>query len=157
MYILLARDFNVTETDIVLNECLHVNDFKCIIKNNTFFKNPENPRCIDLFLTNFSGSFQNTCAICTGLSDFHKIIVRVQKYTLVKAKPKIIQYRCYKIFNNNSFRDELSERLAITREYGDFEKTYLGVLDNHAPIKNKTIRANPIHVKVIKKSQYEKV
>ena len=43
-----------------------------------------------------------------------------------------------------SFRDELSERLAITREYGDFEKAYLEVLDNHAPIKNKTIRANHV-------------
>ena len=69
------------------------------------------------------------------------MIVTVQKYTLVKAKLKIIRYRCYKNFNNNSFRGELSERLAITREYGDFEKTYLEVLDNHAPIKNKTIRA----------------
>ena len=74
----------------------------------------------------------------------------MQKCTLVKAKPKIIQYRCYKIFNNNSFRDDLSERLAITREYGDFEKTYLWVLDNHAPIKNKTIRAN--HVPYLSKA-----
>ena len=73
------------------------------------------------------------------------MIVTVQKYKLVKAKPKIIRcYRCYKNFNNNSFRDELSERLAITREYGDFEQTYLEVLDNHAPIKNKTIRANHV-------------
>ena len=29
-------------------------------------------------------------------------------------------------------------RLVITREYGDFEKTYLEVLDNHAPMKKKT-------------------
>ena len=72
------------------------------------------------------------------------MIVTVQKYTLVKAKPKIIRYRCYKYVNNNSFRDKLSERLAISREHGDFEKTYLEILDNHAPIKNKTIRANHI-------------
>ena len=94
--LLLAGDFNVTETDVVLNEFLHVNDFKCIVKSNTCFKNSENPRCIDFFLT-------NACVICTGLSDFHKMIVTVQKYTLVKAKPKIIRYRCYKDFNNNSF------------------------------------------------------
>ena len=101
--LLLAGGFNVTETDVVLNEFLYENDFKCLIKNNTCFKNPENPRCIDLFLTNFSGSFQNTCAICTGLSDFHKMIVTVQKYTFVKANPKVIRYRCYKKFDNNSF------------------------------------------------------
>ena len=56
--LLLAGDFNVTEIDVVLNEVLRVNDFKCIVKNNTCFKNPENPRCIDLFLTNFSGAFK---------------------------------------------------------------------------------------------------
>ena len=57
--LLLAGDFNVTETDVVLNEFLYENNFKCLTKNNTCFKNPENLRCIDLFLTNFSGSFQN--------------------------------------------------------------------------------------------------
>ena len=70
------------------------------------------------------------------------MIVTVQKYTFVKANPKVIRYRCYKKIDNNSFRDELKERLAITREYGDFEKSYLEVLDNHAPIKKKTVRAN---------------
>ena len=34
-------------------------------KIKTCFKNPEKPSCIDLFLTNFPCSFQNTTAICT--------------------------------------------------------------------------------------------
>ena len=134
---LLAGDFNATITETVLHEFLYENNLNCIINDKTCFKNPNNPRCIDLFLTNFSRCFQNTTAICTGLSDFHKMIVTVQKYTFVKTEPKGIQYRCYKNFDNGLFRDELKSRLSTTREYGDFEKTYLQVLDNHAPIKIK--------------------
>ena len=39
------------------------------------------------------------------------MIVTVQKYTLVKAKPKVIQYTCYKHFESSLFRDELKEKL----------------------------------------------
>ena len=152
--LLLAGDFNVTETETVLNDFLYENDLKCLVKDKTCFKNPENPRCIDHFLTNFPGSFQTTTAICTGLSDFHKMIVTVQKYTLVKAKPKVIQYRCYKTFDTSSFRDELKGKLSITREYDDFEKAYLEVLNKHAPIKRKTVRANhaPYMTKALRKA-----
>ena len=152
--LLLVGDFNITETETVLDEFLYENNLKCIVKDKTCFKNPENPRCIDLFLTNFPGSFQKTTSVCTGLSDFHKMIVTVQKYTLVKAKPKVIQYRCYRNFDNNSFRNELKSRLSTTREYSNFEKTYLEVLDHHAPIKHKTIRANhvPYMTKALRKA-----
>ena len=47
---LLARDFNVTETDVVLNECLHVNDFKCIVKNNTFLRTLRTQDALIFFL-----------------------------------------------------------------------------------------------------------
>ena len=39
---------------------------------NTCFKNAENPSCIDLFLTNFYRSFQNTTRVTTGLSEFRR-------------------------------------------------------------------------------------
>ena len=108
------------------------------------FKNPENHSCIDLFHTNFPCCFQNATAICTGLSDFHNMVITVQKLRFAKAKPKVIQYRCHKNFNNSLFRQNLNIKLSITREYDDFEKAYLEVLDNHAPIKKKTVRANHV-------------
>ena len=37
------------------------------------FKNPDKP-CIDLILTNCPRSFQSSCAMETGLSDFHKLL-----------------------------------------------------------------------------------
>ena len=142
--LLIAGDFNTGETETVLDEFLNENDLKCIVKCKTCFKNPHNPSCIDLFLTNFPCSFQNTSTICTGLSDFHNMVITVLKFTFVKAKPKVIQYRSYKHFNNNSFRENLRMKLSITREYDDFEKAYLEVLDKHAPIKKKTVHANQV-------------
>ena len=44
-----------------------------LTKEPTCFKNPENPPCIDLILTNKPPSFKNAYVIETGLSDFHKM------------------------------------------------------------------------------------
>ena len=57
------------------------------------FKNPDNPSCIDLILTDCSRSFQIACVIETGLSDFHKLVVAVMKTIFKKSKQKIITYR----------------------------------------------------------------
>ena len=55
----------------------------------TSFKNPENAYYINVMLTNSPNSFQNSCAIETGLSDFHKITVIILKIKLEKLKPRI--------------------------------------------------------------------
>ena len=62
-------------------------EFKNLIKDA---KNPENPSCIDLVLTNNPNSFQNSGVIETGLSDFHKMTVTVMKTSFEKLKPNII-------------------------------------------------------------------
>ena len=43
------------------------------------FQKPDNPSCIDLFLTNRPQSFQNTLTVETGISDFHKMVITVMK------------------------------------------------------------------------------
>ena len=107
---------------------MYENNLKCIVKDKTCFKNPNNPSSIDLFLTNFSNCFQNTTAIWTGLSDFHKMIVTFQKYTFVKAKLRVIHYSCYKDVDNISFRNELRARLSVTANYDKLDKVSLQVL-----------------------------
>ena len=72
----------------------------------TCYKNPDNPSCIDLFLTNRPGTFQCTTTIETGISDFHKLLVTVLKTFYKKQRPKIIYYRNYKNFENDNFRQE---------------------------------------------------
>ena len=78
-----------------------------MINRPTCYKNPEKPSCIDLILINCPRKFQNSCATETGLSDFHKLVVTVMKITYKKSQPKIINYRSYKYFNNENFREEL--------------------------------------------------
>ena len=46
-----------------------------LIKEPPCYKNPQNPSCIDLILTNSPYSFQNSCVIETGLSDFQMMTV----------------------------------------------------------------------------------
>ena len=56
-----------------------------LIKVLTYFKNPERPASIDVMLTNSYRSFQNSCAIETGLSDFHQIIATILERTFKKG------------------------------------------------------------------------
>ena len=73
-----------------------------LVKNPTYFKNLENPSCIDLLLTSKALSFQTTTLIETGRSDFHKMIVAVMKMHVPKMKPRVIRYRKYKTFTNDA-------------------------------------------------------
>ena len=46
------------------------------------------------------------------LPDFHKMVVAMMKTSFRKLKPKIINYRRYKHFSNDIFRDSLLEELS---------------------------------------------
>ena len=78
-----------------------------LISEPTCYKNPLNPSCIDLFLTNNVNSFQKTFVSETGLSDFHKLIGTMMKSHISKQKPNIIKYKKYKHFNKNRFGKEI--------------------------------------------------
>ena len=153
---LLTGDFNSETSEPCLNTFLYQYEANNLVKEKTCFKNPKNPSCIDLFITNSRNSFQNTSTVSTGLSDFHKMVVTVLKSTFAKSEPKEITYRNYKNFDQKSFNDDL--RASIQREslkaYTDFENIFLSVLNKHAPMKRKTIRANqvPYMTKTLRKS-----
>ena len=119
-----------------------------MINKPTCYKNPERPSCIDLILTNCSHSFQNSCVIETGLSDFHKMVVTVMKTTYRKLEPRIVYYRDFKYFCNNSFKESLqkaiSQNLGVGCDgiYESFASSCSKILDNHAPLKKKYVRGN---------------
>ena len=143
---LLIGDFNAEDTESCLSTFLFQYDAKNIVKDKTCFKNPNNPSCIDLFITNSSKCFQNTLVLATGLSDFHKMAVTVLKTNFTKAQSKEIQYRDYKKFDKKKFREEIRNALSSNdtqcTEYTEFENKFLYVLNKHAPLKKKIVRAN---------------
>ena len=113
----------------------------------TCFKNPNNPSCIDLLITNRPKRFQNSMAIETGLSDFHKMCITVMKMYYSKQKPTIIHYRKFKDFNNDSFIKDLQTLLtkSFNEEAIPFQALRESVnvtLEKHAPTKKRYARAN---------------
>ena len=116
---------------------------KNMVKEPTCFKNPDNPSCVDLFITNSSRSFMKTMAVSTGLSDFHKMTVTVMRTTFPKVEPRSIKYRDYSKYNKDMFGYDLKEKLKNQPgDYDTLEKIFLETLDIHAPQKTKLVRAN---------------
>ena len=112
----------------------------------TCFKNPENPSCIDLLLTNSKNNFDEALVLESGLSDFHKLVVSVLKSYFKKEDPKVIIYRDYKYFDNEMFSIELENELSkiglLILNYDIFKNVCMGVINKHVPLKRKYIRAN---------------
>ena len=74
-----------------------------VVKGKTCFKNPINPTCINVIITNRPKSLRDSEVIETGLSDFHKVSLMDMKVFYNKEKPKIIQYKKHKDFSNETF------------------------------------------------------
>ena len=74
--VILLGDFNIEVEEKYLSNFMSVHNLKTLIKQKACFKNPENPTCRDLILTNSPRSFQNSRVCETGLSDFHKLTIK---------------------------------------------------------------------------------
>ena len=60
----------------------------------------QNPSCVDLSLTNNSYAFQLTTTVCSGLLDYHELVLTVLKTSIPKGNSRQITYRDYKKFNS---------------------------------------------------------
>ena len=131
---MLVGDFNAEELEPCLSQFLFEMNAKNIVKESTCFKSLSNPSCIDLVITNSFSNFQNTKAISTGLSDFHKMVVSVLKHTFHRSAPKELVYRDYKKLDRVIFKRELEDKLnQQINEYKQFEQIFLEILNIHAP------------------------
>ena len=119
-----------------------------LIKVVTCYKNPSKPNCIDLMLINSPESFYNSCAIQTGLSDFHKMTIIIMKTTFRKQEPKIIHYWNYNFFSKNSFKEDLlleasSNGHALKPDnLAPFVNAGMKALNRHVPVTKRYVRTN---------------
>ena len=131
--------------------------FKNLIKKTTCFRNLENPKTTDLILTSRPRSFCNSDTLEAGLSNFHKLTLTVFKMFFKKQSPKVISYRNYKNFSNDSFRtdliNEISSNGILEGHLTGFLDTCKKSLDYQASRKKKYTRANqaPFMTKEINK------
>ena len=136
--------------------------FQILSKNQLCFKNPDNPSCTDFVFNKPSKMFSRHY-------DYGNRDLRFQQngnysfeIILQEKKTKIIHYRNYKTFNANLFKEELNNellRIVINNaELVEFTNTALSILNKHAPIKRKYIRANnPAFMKRTQSSNNAKV
>ena len=83
----LMGDFNMTLDNRNFNVLIEDHEFSALISEPTCFKS-FNPTCIDNFLTSTKTCFMNTLTFETGVSDHHKLIGTMLRYTFAKSKPK---------------------------------------------------------------------
>ena len=87
--ILIKGDLNSEMSKPSLDEFCQTYNLESIVNKPTCFKNPKNPSCIDLALTNKQERLLKAKTVETGLSDFHKMVVSVFKSSFKKQKPTI--------------------------------------------------------------------
>ena len=61
-----------------------------LVREKTCFESKDKTSYIDLFITNWSSSMQNTMAVTKGLPDYHKMVATVLKKSFQKAKPRVV-------------------------------------------------------------------
>ena len=121
---------------------------KNLIRQPTCYKNPSNLACIGLILTNVPGSFQSTCVVDTGISDFHLMSQTVIRKGFKKCQPKIINHRPYQNFSNEACRETLMNNLSkenFIKNEKDFRRLChisIDALNKHAPCKKKHPRGS---------------
>ena len=145
---ILLGDFNSEPSEQPLTDFCHIYNCQNIIREKTCFKNPQNPSCIDLIITNRPKCFQGSMVIETGLSDFHKMSLTVMKVFYKKQPPNIVRYRSYKNFDNELFMNDIENCLAQEYhqnqilKFESFKRNVHHILERHAPLKKRYVRAN---------------
>ena len=149
-------EFNAEESEPCLSQFLCEYNAKNSVKENTCFKNALSPSCNDPFITNSPLSFQNIIAVSNGLSDFNEMVITVMKMSFKKHSPIERHYTDYKYyFYQTKFKNNLNEKLSEgISNYESFETTFIEVLNKHAPLRKKLLRANhaPYITKTLRKT-----
>ena len=144
--ILILGEVNASMSNETLKDFGEMYSLKNLITEPTCYKNPNNPSSIDVILTNRVNSFYNSTVIETGLSDHHKMTLTVLKACVPKKEPVTVNYRSYKKFVEESFKNYLINNLQnfdkTVMSYDKFNEIFMNVLHIHAPLKKKTIRGN---------------
>ena len=75
----ILGDFNVGIEEQHMKAFCDNYNLTSLLKQPTYYKNPNNPRCINLILYNTPRSFQSTSVIERGLSDYYLMTLTVMK------------------------------------------------------------------------------
>ena len=149
--------------EAVTNECaldncnsvilgdLNVNMLKSnVIKEPTCKKGL--PSLLDVLITNKPKHLQYSSSLGIGLSDFHNLVCAGTKFHVSKRKRTKIFYRSYRKFEGTMFLHALSVApFHVSEIFDEVDDAYWmcsillqEIVNEHAPIKHKTIKGNHI-------------
>ena len=134
-----------------LQDVIDVYDMFNIVDKPTCFKT-ENNTLLDVILISNRQRIAGTLNVNTGISDFHNLIAFSSKMHVPKTGDRNIQYRSYKHFNDEIFKDDIaSAPYHVGDIFDDFDDTYWfnhmlikNVIDYHAPPKSKRTVKRPL-------------
>ena len=137
----LIGDFNIPLGNKALNDLCDSFSLKHLITEATCFKGV-NPSCIDHIITNKQFRFMKSCALETGISDHHKMIMSVFRCTFAKGNHKMFFYRDFQSFDKENFENDISSKISNNCSFEKFLKIFHDTLNHHAPLKKKKMRYN---------------
>jgi hypothetical protein len=152
--IVLLGDLNVDMSDsdnIVDNEICDVYGLKNIIRSPTCFKSEKGTLLDPVLVSNASKFCMPFNEVC-GASDWHNMVGCVTRVSCPVRKPFKIQYRSYKTFNECNFQNDVSlmpKQICdvfddVSDQYWAFNVMYSDILNEHAPIKQRTVKGDKI-------------
>ena len=132
----MMGDFNMNPTESALSNFLSSNNLSNLMEKNTCFKGTGS--CTDLILTNRKYSFKHTESYETGISDHHHMIYTMLKSCFQNKEPKVLNYRDFRNFSSEDFKQYLSPTLnGFGDSYDVFEQRFVANLNKHASKKKK--------------------
>ena len=142
----VVRDLNINglrENDFrCLQDVMDIYDMFNIVDKPTCFKT-ENNALLDVLFTASRKRIAGTLNVNTGISDFHNLIAFTSKMYVPETGDRNIQYRSYKYFDDELFKDDIaSAPYYVSDIFDDFDDTYWfnhmlikNVIDHHALLK----------------------
>ena len=149
--IVILGDLNVNMLKSnVLSDWLDISGLKIVIKVSTCKKGL--PSLLDVLITNKPNRLQYCSSLDIGLSDFHNLVCAGTKCDVSRRKRTKIFYRSYKKIEETMFLHALSVApFHVSVIFDEVDDAYWmcstllqEIVNEHAPIKQKTIKGDHI-------------
>ena len=152
-HIVIIGDLNfyMLQNNVLSQMCPTLN-LTNIITEPTCHKS-NNATLIDVMLVTKRRKFIRGFSIDTGISDFHNLIGGVLRQQLPAPAKKVIQYRKLNNIDYNTVNQELMTMNSVlglaecdsNEAFNRLHKSFISLLDKHAPKKQKVIKKNDFH------------
>ena len=144
-------NINMLTNDDDMTEFLDIYGMTNIVKTPTCFKSIV-PTLIDVIIVNKPKRFNTVITFDCGLSDCHNMVCVSTKLHVPHNHRKVIHYRSYKKFNDDTFNDDLISAPfqvaeifdSVDDSYWFFSKLLGDIISEHAPVKTKILKRTQV-------------